>query len=595
MPISYCVSAKKASVVAESVVGNFTGISGHENVNLIVARGNRIDVQLVSPEGLKNVCEIPIYGTIATIALVKGKRDERHSLVVVTDKMHMAILAYRDGKVVTRVAGSIADTTGRTTDSPCSLAIHRNGLIAIRASEGSVKMIQWESGTDLRHFNVRFDYPNVADFKFIDTGDDNVYRVAFIYDDDHGKHLQFSDLNMQDKEFRTYSRQASIAADSSWLIPVPHPISGVLVLSSNSVLYKSDSNTDGDGSIVPYSCSLLDNTVFACHSIVDASGERFVLADTEGRLLMLLLNIAESSGGHYSVKEIRIDYLGETSIADTINYIDNGVIFIGSRLGDSQLIKLETPSNGATYSVVLETYSNIGPIRDMVMVESDGQPQLVTCSGAEKDGTLRVIRNGIGIDELASVELAGIVGIFPIRLDANYDNYVVVSLADETHVLQITGEELEDVPLLKINTELPTMYAGTLFGPNHSGTLLQVTEKEILLMSSSGLDRSWKPSNGEPISKVAVNAAHGQVIIAARDTVYYLSCHVDEMGGLDIQLVAEKQFEDEIACLDVSNEGDDFTKPATFLVLALWRTFSMQVVQLPNLKSVSEPHFFGGF
>lgn len=50
-------------------------LSGHENVNLIVARGNRIDVQLVSPEGLKNVCEIPIYGQVLTIALVKCKRD----------------------------------------------------------------------------------------------------------------------------------------------------------------------------------------------------------------------------------------------------------------------------------------------------------------------------------------------------------------------------------------------------------------------------------------------------------------------------------------------------------------------------------------
>lgn len=67
---------------------------------------------------------------------------------------------------------------------------------------------------------------------------DDVYRVAFIYDDDHGKHLQFSDLNMHDKEFRTYSRQASIAADSSVLIPVPHAIGGVIVLGSNSVLYK---------------------------------------------------------------------------------------------------------------------------------------------------------------------------------------------------------------------------------------------------------------------------------------------------------------------------------------------------------------------
>uniref|UniRef100_A0A1I7T0L8 DNA damage-binding protein 1 n=1 Tax=Caenorhabditis tropicalis TaxID=1561998 RepID=A0A1I7T0L8_9PELO len=581
MPISYCVSAKKASVVVESVVGNFTG---NDHVNLLVARGNRIEVKLVAPEGLKNLCEIPIYGQVLTMALVKGKRDTRHSLVVITEKWHMAILAHRDGKTITRAAGSIADQTGRAADNLFSLTIHRNGLIAIRAFEGSVKMIQWESGTDLRHFNVRFDYPNVSDFKFIDTGEDDVYRVAFIFDDDHGKHLQFSDLNMQEKEFHTHLRQASIAADSSFLIPVPSPISGVIVLGPNSVLYKS---SEHDGDVVPYTCSLLDDTVFTCHSIVDRSGERFLLSDIDGRLMMMLLNVAEGSSGR-SVKDIRIDYLGETSIADSVNYIDNGVVFIGSRLGDSQLIRLMNVPNGESYIVVLETYSNIGPIRDMIMVESDGQPQLVTCSGAEKDGSLRVIRNGIGIDELASVDLAGVVGIFPIRLNSTSDNYIIVSLAEDTHVLQITGEELEEVQILQIDTDIPTMFAATLFGPDNSGIVLQVTEKQVRLMSSDGRSQFWEPTNGEAISKVSANTVHGQVIVAARDFVYCLSCIVDEKGELEIRLLAEKQCHEEIACLDISNEGDNSTNPATFLVLTLWRTFSMEILQLPDLKTVCQ-------
>lgn len=222
------------------------------------------------------------------------------------------------------------------------------------------------------------------------------------------------------------------------------------------------------------------------------------------------------------------------------------------------------------------------------MVESDGQPQLVTCTGADKDGSLRVIRNGIGIDELASVDLAGVVGIFPIRLDSNADNYVIVSLSDETHVLQITGEELEDVKLLEINTDLPTIFASTLFGPNDSGIILQATEKQIRLMSSSGLSKFWEPTNGEIISKVSVNAANGQIVLAARDTVYLLTCIVDEMGALDIQLTAEKKFENEIACLDLSNEGDDPNNKATFLVLAFWSTFAMEVIQLPDLITVSD-------
>lgn len=39
-----------------------------------------------------------------------------------------------------------------------------------------------------------------------------------------------------------------------------------------------------------------------------------------------------------------------------------------------------------------------------------GARQLVTCSGAFQDGSLRVIRNGIGIRELADLDLAGVQG-----------------------------------------------------------------------------------------------------------------------------------------------------------------------------------------
>lgn len=38
----------------------------------------------------------------------------------------------------------------------------------------------------------------------------------------------------------------------------------------------------------------------------------------------------------------------------------------------------------------------------------------MTCSGAFKEGSLRIIRNGIGIHEHASIDLPGIKGVFPV-------------------------------------------------------------------------------------------------------------------------------------------------------------------------------------
>lgn len=68
----------------------------------------------------------------------------------------------------------------------------------------------------------------------------------------------------------------------------------------------------------------------------------------------------------------------------------------------TQLVKLNIqPDPKGSYVEVLERYVNLGPIVDFCVVdlERQGQGQVVTCSGAYKDGSLRIVRNGIGINE----------------------------------------------------------------------------------------------------------------------------------------------------------------------------------------------------
>ena len=67
-----------------------------------------------------------------------------------------------------------------------------------------------------------------------------------------------------------------------------------------------------------------------------------------------------------------------------------------------QLVKLNLqPDARGSYVEVLESFVNLGPIVDfcVVDIERQGQGQVVTCSGAFKDGSLRIVRNGIGINE----------------------------------------------------------------------------------------------------------------------------------------------------------------------------------------------------
>ena len=142
-----------------------------------------------------------------------------------------------------------------------------------------------------------------------------------------------------------------------------------------------------------------------CH-MYHVLGSRYLLGNMAGQLFMLLLIKEEKMDGTRIVKDLKLELLGETTIPECMTYLDNGYVYIGSRLGDSQLVRLNVDHDeNGSYVTIVDTFTNLGPIVDMVVVdlERQGQGQLVTCSGAFKEGSLRIIRNGIGIHELASI------------------------------------------------------------------------------------------------------------------------------------------------------------------------------------------------
>ena len=77
-------------------------------------------------------------------------------------------------------------------------------------------------------------------------------------------------------------------------------------------------------------------------------------------------------------------------------------------------------------------------------LDRQGQGQVVTCSGGYKDGSLRVVRSGIGINEQATIDLPGIKGIWALRSSfaSPFDKYLVQSFIDEIRVLAIEQDGL---------------------------------------------------------------------------------------------------------------------------------------------------------
>jgi len=66
MSYNYLVTAQKPTSATHSVTGHFTS---PRDLNLIVAKGNRLEIYTATPEGLEAIIDVGLYGKVACLQL----------------------------------------------------------------------------------------------------------------------------------------------------------------------------------------------------------------------------------------------------------------------------------------------------------------------------------------------------------------------------------------------------------------------------------------------------------------------------------------------------------------------------------------------
>jgi len=112
----------------------------------------------------------------------------------------------------------------------------------------------------------------------------------------------------------------------------------------------------------------------------------------------------------------------------------------------------------------MEAYTNIGPIVDFCVIDLERQGQVVTCSGCGKDGSLRIIRSGVGINEAASIELPSIKGLWSLKTasGAAFDAILAVSFIGQTRFLVFDGDDPVVSEIPHFVTDEQTLYSANL-------------------------------------------------------------------------------------------------------------------------------------
>jgi DNA damage-binding protein 1 len=477
---NYVVTAHKPSNVNLCVTGNFTSPS---ETNLIVAKCNRLVIYKLTTDGLQPVMDTPIYGRIANLELYRINGAEKDLLFLATERWKFCVLEYDSatGELLTRAMGDVSDRIGKPVDSGQIAHIDpERRMIGLHIYDGFFKVIPMDTRGALKEaFNIRLEELQVIDLQFLYGC--AVPTILLLYQDPKEmRHLKTYEVSIKEKDFQPGPwQQTGVEMAATLIIPVPMPLGGAVLVGEQTLTYLNGDK--GETKTIPMS-----PTVIKAWGKIDENGSRYLLGDHFGRLYVLVL---EHDGS--KVLGLKLDLLGETSCAHCISYLDSGVVFIGSSFGDSQLIRLHPDKDeGGSNVEVLETFANLGPIQDFCVVdlERQGQGQVITCSGTLKDGSLRVVRNGIGIHEQASVELPGIKGLWSLResYEARFDRYLVQSFIGETRVLAIADEEMVEMDLDGFDAGAQSLYCGNAIGDG----LVQVREASLPLEEGMEQEKS---------------------------------------------------------------------------------------------------------
>lgn len=581
--MAYLAPIHRPSSVRHAIKISFLG---PESEDLIVAKANRLEIYSPNPQQPDQLSlqhTKSLYGKVTLFHKIRPATSQTDHLFVGTDRYHYFTLSWDAETQQLKTEKSYVDVAEKAArDSQTGDRVHidpTNRFMTLECYEGVVnvmpithagkgkrKAAENEVGELQDPVPVRVPELFVRSSCFVHKRQAGPRQAnpefAILHEDTTNKvrlkvrELEFTPSLRPQEEPPTAElekardAQSGLELGASHLIPLPAPMYGLLVVGETSISYVDEWNYT-----VTNTEPLDEATVFVAWCAVDE--QRYVLADDYGKLYLLF--IQQNAQGEYAGH--KVDILGETSRASTLVYLDAGRIFVGSHQGDSQIIQISEKS-----VEVVQTFSNIAPILDFTVMDmgnrssdapvnefSSGQARIVTGSGAYKDGSLRSVRSGVGLEDLGSIGEMGapVSAIFSIRSSASKEvaDTLLVSFVSHTRVFRFSADgEVEEVEVFG-GFELgeATLHAGNL----PDGRAVQATSSAVLLTDAddSMVQDSWRPPSGSSITAVA---AEGDKVLVSLGGAALVVLH---LAGEGVKVQAQREFDGsgQVSCIALSS------------------------------------------
>ncbi|KAK1571910.1 hypothetical protein Q3G72_024778 [Acer saccharum] len=591
----YSLTLQQATGIVSAINGNFSGTKTPE---IVVARGKVLE--LLRPEGsgkIESVVSTDVFGAIRSLAQFRLTGAQKDYIVVGSDSGRIVILEYNpSSNVFDKVHQETFGKSGCRRIVPGQyLAVDPKGrAVMIGACEKQKLVYVLNRDTAARltissPLEAHKSHTIVYSICGVDCGFDNPIFAAIELDyseadqDSTGqaateaqKQLTFYELDLG---LNHVSRKWSEAVDNgaNMLVTVPgggDGPSGVLVCAENFVIYKNQGHPDVRA-VIPRRA--------------DLPAERGVLIVSAAthRQKSLFFFLLQTEYG--DIFKVTLDHDNEhfQAIGGDPDVEASSSMLMETEEGFQPMF---FQPRGLKNLVRIEQVESLMPIMDMKISNlfEEEAPQIFTLCGRGPRSSLRILRPGLAVSEMAVSQLPGIPSaVWTVKKNVNdeFDAYIVVSFINATLVLSI-GETVEEVSDSGFLDTTPSL-AVSLIGDD---SLMQVHPSGIRHIREDGRINEWRTPGKRTIVKVGSNRLQVVIALSGGELIYF---EVDMTGQL--MEVEKHEMSGDVACLDIAPVPEG-RKRSRFLAVGSYdntiRILSLDpddTMQILSVQSVSSP------
>ena len=633
----YSLTLQQATGIVCATYGNFTGGKTQE---IVVARGKVLDLLRPDDNGkLQTLLSVEIFGAIRSLAQFRLTGSQKDYIVVGSDSGRIVILEYNKEKnIFEKIHQETFGKSGCRRIVPGQfLAVDPKGravMIGACEKQKLVYVLNRDNAARLTissPLEAHKSHTIVYSITGVDCGFDNPIFAAIELDyseadqDSTGqaaneaqKHLTFYELDLGlNHVVRKWTEPIDNGANM--LVTVPgggDGPSGVLVCAENFVIYKNQNQPDVRA-VIPRRQDLPPHRGVL---IVSAATHKqknlfFFLLQTEyGDVFKVTL--AYDKDKDDQVAELKIKYFDTIPVTSAMCVLKSGFLFAASEFGNHSLYQFqsigedpEVESSSATLVETDEGYQpvffmprrlknlvqiddveSLMPIMDMKVATlfEEETPQIFTLCGRGPRSSLRILRPGLAVTEMAVSSLPGVPSaVWTVKKHANdeFDAYIVVSFVNATLVLSI-GETVEEVSDSGFLDTTPSL-AISLLGDD---SLVQVHPSGIRHIRADGRINEWKTPGKKTIVKVGYNQMQVVIALSGGELIYF---EMDMSGQL--MEIEKRDMTGDVACLDIAPVPEGLQRSrflavgsydSTIRILSLDPDDCMQIL---SVQAVSSP------